>query len=373
MVVPWGSTKLVLGFVFSHGSGALKSFRLSLPQTLVMYSPGKGSGKFQESASGNMEAGMAGQATGSCQGQHGAGSGSNTLDPWGDYLQRQQFVQQTLNQVGGPRIPSTPTNGSRGGSSSPNPHQGGFWNQGLVTQPGVGFQQLPGVGLQQMPPGLGNSMDNIVAARGIFQQMNPRELQVVFQEINQRLNFQRQGGFVPERLGQARSEPDLPTFVRPEGHETLPPVGRESRRDEERDVFSRSEKWLSSPPQSNHESWRTREDEILGMNQYLQELVSWANQGSVEFGREIAQCARWTTQIAYNTLTKSQQSRAVRLFSLLKAAFNGHGRISLLIQGFSEGLDIVAVAMQGDFFGNSMSYMGNGYELLRQLVKEFFH
>ena len=211
--MPWGSTKLVLGFVFSHGSGALKSIRLSLPQTLVMYSPGKGSGKFQESASGNMEAGMAGQATGSCQGQQGTGSGSNTLDPWGDYLQRQQFVQQTLNQVGGPRIPSTPTNGSRGGSSSPNPHQGGFWNQGLVTQPGVGFQQLPGVGLQQMPPGLGNSMDNIVAARGIFQQMNPRELQVVFQEINQRLNFQRQGGFVPERLGQARSEPDLPTFV----------------------------------------------------------------------------------------------------------------------------------------------------------------
>ena len=44
---------------------------------------------------------------------------------------------------------------------------------------------------------------------------------------------------------------------------------------------------------------------------------------------------------------------------------------SLFIQGFSEGLDIVAVAMQGDFFGNSMSYMGNGYELLRQLVKEF--
>ena len=56
---------------------------------------------------------------------------------------------------------------------------------------------------------------------------------------------------------------------------------------------------------------------------------------------------------------------------MLKAAFNGHGRISLLIQGFSEGLDIVAVAMQGDFFGNSMTYMGNGYELLRQLVKEF--
>ena len=52
---------------------------------------------------------MAGEATGSCQGQQGTGSGSNTSDPWGDYLQRQHFVQQTLNQVGGPRIPSTPT------------------------------------------------------------------------------------------------------------------------------------------------------------------------------------------------------------------------------------------------------------------------
>ena len=211
-----------------------------------------------------MEAGMAGEATGSCQGQQGTGSGSNTLDPWGDYLQRQQFDQQTLNQVGGPRIPSTPTNGSRGGSSSPNPHQGGFWNQGLVTQPGVGFQQLPGVGLQQMPPGLGNSIDNIVAARIIFQQINPGELQVVFQEFFQRFNFQRQGGSEPQRLGQARFEPDLPTFVRSEGHDTLPPVGRESWRDEERDVFSRSEKWHSSPPQSNHESWRTREVKYWG-------------------------------------------------------------------------------------------------------------
>ena len=66
--MPWGSTKLVFGFVFSHGSGALKSFRLSLPQTLVVYSSGKGSGKFLESDSGNMEAGMGGQATGLCQG-----------------------------------------------------------------------------------------------------------------------------------------------------------------------------------------------------------------------------------------------------------------------------------------------------------------
>eukprot|EP00439_Symbiodinium_sp_Y106_P072684 s1971_g13.t1 len=93
-------------------------------------------------------------------------------------------------------------------------------------------------------------------------------------------------------------------------------------------------------------------------------------QASVEFGKEIAQAARWPTQIAWNTLSKSQQARGVRLFSVLKAAFADHGRITLMIQSFGEGLDIVAVAMQGDVFGNSLSYMGNGFELLRQLAKE---
>ena len=106
-------------------------------------------------------------------------------------------------------------------------------------------------------------------------------------------------------------------------------------------------------------------------DEYIQELVTWANQGSMEFGREIAQSACWATQIAWGSLSKQQQSRAVRLFSVLKSAFQTHGRIALLIEGFSEGLDIVAVALQGDILGNATTYMGNGFELLRQLVKEF--
>ena len=84
----------------------------------------------------------------------------------------------------GPRIPEIPTNGSRGGSS--------FWNQGLVTQSGH------------------------------------RELQVVFQEIDQRLNFQRQVD-LHLRDWVRRSEPDLPTFVWP-WKVNLPPVAKESMR-----------------------------------------------------------------------------------------------------------------------------------------------
>ena len=53
--MPWVQRNLFWIRVFV-GSGSLKSFHLSLPQSLVMYSPDKGSGKFQESASANMEA-----------------------------------------------------------------------------------------------------------------------------------------------------------------------------------------------------------------------------------------------------------------------------------------------------------------------------
>ena len=104
-----GSTKRFCVFAWWRSAEKLPSITTADPGDVL---PGQGFGKFQESASGNMEAGIAEQ-----QGQQGTGSESYALNPWGDYLQRQQFVQQTLNQVGGPRIQEVVT-------SSPNPHQG---------------------------------------------------------------------------------------------------------------------------------------------------------------------------------------------------------------------------------------------------------
>ena len=213
--------------------------------------------------------------------------------------------------------------------------------------------------------------DNVSASRQMLDRMSPHELRALFADLSQRLGA-GSGQFVPERLGQSPPDLNVPAFVRPQGNMALPGVtGESAKSSEEKDVFSRSEKWLGSPPSPNHQAWKGRESEVLGMNTYIHELVAWANQASVEFGKEIAQAARWPTQIAWNTLSKSQQARGVRLFSVLKAAFADHGRITLMIQSFGEGLDIVAVAMQGDVFGNSLSYMGNGFELLRQLAKEF--
>ena len=136
-----------------------------------------------------------------------------------------------------------------------------------------------------------------------------------------------------------------------------------------KDMFSRNEKWIGNPPTVNHKAWKSREEEILGWSVYLQELSSWASQGSVKFGREIEQSSRWLEPINWSRLSSDQQNRAVRLCALLNAAFAEHGRISLMIQGFQEGLDVIPEfgdSRAPEPYGNR-----NGFELLRQLTKEF--
>ena len=247
-----------------------------------------------------------------------------------------------------------------------------------MAAPGLSFPTRPAQTLSTVPNQgccsqvSGQNADNVAVGRQLLDRMNPAELQSLFSELTGRLNVPRPGQFNPGRLGESPPAPNVPAFVRPQGNMQLPGLPSEGNRStEERDIFSRSEKWLGSPPVPNHQAWKGRESEVLGMNTYIHELVAWANQASVEFGKEIAQAARWPTQIAWDALSRAQQARGVRLFSVLKAAFADHGRITLMIQSFGEGLDIVAVAMQGDVFGNSLSYMGNGFELLRELAKEF--
>ena len=384
----WLSNLHRTGDEVSHGSGALLQYQFRRPMNTPL---SRGSQERGDPASpGQVEAGY-GQAPRQTVSAAAAGVGLGTgeNDPWMRYLNKQR-EEQARQQ--GATSQSTGNSSLSGGCVGQGLGQnGGCWQQGFVTQQGVsnqGFSQTGAQGFGGLrypacqnlgvpPPGLDTAgaaaSGRMVTVRGALESMNQQEMQLLLHEVSQRLGS-GQRMFVPERLGQAAPGPSVPGFVRPEGSFAMPGAGTNvvgERVSEEKDAFSRSEKWLGSPPSPGFESWRSREDEILGMNHYLQELVSWANQGSVDYGREIAQAARWHTQIDWTTLTRSQQTRGVRLFSVLKAAFNGHGRISLLIQGFSEGLDIVAVAQQGDLFGNATTYMGNGFELLRQLCREF--
>ena len=66
------------------------------------------------------------------------------------------------------------------------------------------------------------------------------------------------------------------------------------------DVFSKSEKWLGSPPVPDTGKWSSRELEILGWQTYASDLTAWAMQASLEFGAEIEQACRWPSPLGWN-------------------------------------------------------------------------
>ena len=133
-------------------------------------------------------------------------------------------------------------------------------NQGPVYQ-GQGFGSV----------GRGDSVTQVTR---MLQQLSPVELQSVLQSVGQ-VN----PGFKSQDLGDLYDDVGL-----------LPGsgvAGSSKGESGSKDMFSRTEKWIGNPPTVNHKAWKSREEEILGWSVYLQELSSWASQGSVKFGREI--------------------------------------------------------------------------------------
>ena len=57
----------------------------------------------------------------------------------------------------------------------------------------------------------------------------------------------------------------------------------------ERDVFSKSEKWLPHPPEPKVEKWLNRESEIEGFFSYVQALRAWSQLASDKMAEEIQQ------------------------------------------------------------------------------------
>ena len=131
----------------------------------------------------------------------------------------------------------------------------------------------------------------------------------------------------------------------------------------ERDVLSRSEKWLPSPPVPNTSTWRDRETEITGFFKYIQSLRAWSQLASSKMATEIEQSIKWPSEIVYSTLTPGQQARSSRLFALLKVAFANHDRSDSLIRAFEAGCAIHNSPQKP--FGSC------GYELIRVLALEF--
>ena len=96
------------------------------------------------------------------------------------------------------------------------------------------------------------------------------------------------------------------------------------RGSEDRNPFTRSEKWMPAFPVPPHDKCTTRPEEVEGFNSYIQNLASWAGLGDNEWPREILWSLRSPTVITWNQMTAAQITRSTRLLSFLKQCFSGH-------------------------------------------------
>ena len=216
---------------------------------------------------------------------------------------------------------------------------------------------------QNLPGGVTPQASNVRQIVDLLQTLDGNQTRVFQQILSERMAVQSRGN--PEFFGEmprSSGEPFVPDWSQNVWNEaSFPP-------DREKDVFSRTEKWLAPAPTPAVESWKSREQEILGWNEYLSHLIAWASQASETFATEIQQASKWHTMISLNTLSVQQRSRASRLFAILKAAFSRHARTSMLISVFSEGLSLQDHSGALVSVGQSNP---NGFELVRQLSAEF--
>lgn len=153
--------------------------------------------------------------------------------------------------------------------------------------------------------------------------------------------------------------------ARQQREETRATEGRPPREDfSDRDVFSKSEKWLPQPPTPDCSKWVNRESEIEGCYTYVQSLRSWSMLASDRLANEISQAISYPGEIVTSHLTAGQQARSSRLFAILRSAFSNYPpRIDSLIRAFEAGAPIHNSPMKP--FGSC------GFELLRVLALEF--
>ena len=237
-------------------------------------------------------------------------------------------------------------------------------------------QNLRSFGSQQMNPNV--SVGNMSFSQNQTPQMatigqivqlvgalDPNQIRTLHQFLGERMSLEGRG--VPEFFGDL---PRDPAGVGGFGNvgQSLPGVWED--RKETKDVFSKSEKWLSPAPIPEVDKWVSRELEVVGFSEYLLQLASWAAQASLEFSAEITQAARWHGVIYWSMLTGDQRNRSTRLLAILRSAFTTHPRTMMLVSAFVEG-----VHLHGQGIGHENEDMrgqsANGYELLRQLTLEY--
>ena len=195
--------------------------------------------------------------------------------------------------------------------------------------------------------------------------LDPNQMRTLHQFLGERMSLEGRG--IREFFGEL---PRDPAGVGSFGNAGQSLTGPGEDKKESRDIFSRSEKWLSPAPVPEVEKWVSRELEVAGFSEYLLQLASWAAQASLEFSEEITQSARWHGVIYWSMLTSEQRNRSTRLLAILRSAFATHPRTMMLVSAFVEGVHLHKFGV-GHEVDDMKGQSANGYELLRQLTLEY--
>ena len=143
-----------------------------------------------------------------------------------------------------------------------------------------------------------------------------------------------------------------------------PGVAASRAEEREKDVFTKSEKWLPAMPLPDFSKWsKSRQEEILCFSEYMNQFKSWIALASDTFAFEIESAIRHPEELHMGGLKPAQQVRASRLLAMLQQIFTPYPRASMLLQAYVEGIGVDGIFVEHR--GTS------GFEALRLLGKEF--
>ena len=143
-----------------------------------------------------------------------------------------------------------------------------------------------------------------------------------------------------------------------------PGVAASRAEEREKDIFTKSEKWLPAMPLPDFSKWsKSRQEEILCFSEYMSQFRSWMALASDVFAFEIESAIRHPDELHMGGLKPAQQLRSSRLLAMLQQIFTPYPRAYMLIQAYVEGIGVdgIFVAHRG----------ASGFEALRLLGKEF--
>ena len=143
-----------------------------------------------------------------------------------------------------------------------------------------------------------------------------------------------------------------------------PGVAASRAEEREKDIFTKSEKWLPAMPLPDFSKWsKSRQEEILCFSEYMRQFRSWIALASDTFAFEIESAIRHPEELHMGGLKPAQQLRSSRLLAMLQQIFTPYPRAAMLIQAYVEGIGVdgIFVAHRGT----------SGFEALRLLGKEF--